>query len=681
MVHEPVRPLRLSVVQYDVIQNAVDQGMWTPAEPALDPRTPTALRAHLPELSLGRLFADSGELDAYQHVQDVATNAVAARLSAVLSFLDRQQVDVAVFPEYLIPVDLLHLLLRFSAERAVIAGLGYIRNHAEALKLSSVAADRGDPADLVGRNVSVLAENGRAHLNTKAFPADGETAMVGTGPSIHAVSIGDREMRIGVAVCKDHLRSEDFFRQRHADIVCIPAYSSTVQPFYPDAPRDYVRLFANCARFGGSAILLPGLAGHSLGDRLGVRPINAGHEAVVVVEYDRYPQRPTALAGTRSQLVLRSEIIDDTLQNRAALDAFAEDLNVPGPEQQSRLNRLIEGLTTGASTLGPFAEAVLALRRLTAQGLDGASLSEVARTHLAVTPDSRPQAVRAQQSNYVVGQLERLHSRPRKLPIGAAHDLYSQLTHEFARVDEPTTRVQAVQVPSDSDLSSVRDEDNKDAGWEPVQQTRSEPPVRTPGRLASTPVRGNARLSPTSAGEVTRQIAMLVNELDDRVLRREIGRRLGTGPLPVAATGTGFPAGLLHTLEGWWGGFDALVDAARSLANDDDTRIACDVIERLIPFTVLTVEERLELRTVLSAAPLSARNAWDDGDLIHRLVPASQRHNWVAVAKCLDLAIGADWEIPISSYFYRVAQLYPEWSELAGWLDRLEKRRAACRKG
>ena len=97
-----------------------------------------------------------------------------------------------------------------------------------------------------------------------------------------------------------------------------------LQPFRPDAPRDYVRLFSNGAAYGGSQVMVAELPG-IMTDELGVQPIRAGFEAVILVAYDRHPKRPTGLLGTNNQLLLRAEIVERTSLNRVAMNAL-EDL-------------------------------------------------------------------------------------------------------------------------------------------------------------------------------------------------------------------------------------------------------------------------------------------------------------------------------------------------------------------
>ena len=132
----------------------------------------------------------------------------------------------------------------------------------------------------------------------------------GTGPITRTLRLGTREVRLGVAVCMDYLRCEETVREQAAEILCIPAYTGTVTPFRPDAPRDHVRLLANCARYGGSTIMTTGLANDALGDNLGVRPVARGHEAIIMIEFDRFRPRPEGLNTPLNRLVLRSEIIE-----------------------------------------------------------------------------------------------------------------------------------------------------------------------------------------------------------------------------------------------------------------------------------------------------------------------------------------------------------------------------------
>ena len=117
------RPLRLCVAQLDVIPQAREHNLWTPAEP----RLPKLVSDHPTDphaFSVAGLFATADAPDVYQAVQRMVVDAVTTRLTEVLQFVARYEADVVVFPEYAVPVGCLHVLLEHSPSRAIVARPG-----------------------------------------------------------------------------------------------------------------------------------------------------------------------------------------------------------------------------------------------------------------------------------------------------------------------------------------------------------------------------------------------------------------------------------------------------------------------------------------------------------------------------------------------------------------------------
>lgn len=429
----PAKPtLRLCVVQLDGIPRARNaDGLWVPAEPLADSIRISHSDDHLQEVSAARLFA--GDVpDAYREIQDLATQATSSRVSEVLTFLAEHTTDVVVFPESLMPPSCLPALVEFSNGRAVVAGLGYVRNQSEAEYLAAIA-DRDVSADILrNRNVSVLVENGRVHVVTKRSMSTDEIADEGDGPLVRSLTIRGRQIRLAVAVCMDHLQWEHTAREQKADIVCIPAYSQTVRPFTPDAPRDHVRLLANCATHGGSQIMIPALS-NPLASDLGVRPIAAGYEAVIIVEYDSYPHKPTSLRRPENRLVLRSEIIERSSVSATAVTAiraFNAELEPVAADPLLRAN--VVSWLEKVSEDSPLGEALRVYESSLAQEFDDHHLRTLADTHLTVEAGGRREAVRGRQARFVVERLQRLKESGVKKPMGRAIDTYSELVEQFS---------------------------------------------------------------------------------------------------------------------------------------------------------------------------------------------------------------------------------------------------------
>ena len=337
-----------------------------------------------------------------------------------------------MFPEYAIPVACLPVLLENSADRAIVAGLGFIRNADDAGALRDAGADQS-AGELIERNASVLVHNGRITVVTKRSRAENEDMEPGTGPITTTLRLGTREVRLGVAVCMDYLRREDEVREQAADFLCIPAYTNNLAPFRPDAPRDHVRLLANCARHGGSTIMTTGLANDALGNNLGVRPVAAGHEAIIMIEFDRFRQSPRGLNTPANRLVLRSEITERGSSPHDLLGRLQALLDRPDRGQGLTLTELAADSSSLRGSTGPFAEALGELESSLRQRLNDQDLIGIARSHLVVAPGNLPDAVRNEQAHLVWNELHAIQQRDVRKALGAALDLY--------RPTEPARRI------------------------------------------------------------------------------------------------------------------------------------------------------------------------------------------------------------------------------------------------
>lgn len=437
------RRLRLCVVQLDGIPRARSgrYDLWIPAEPLVDLRDSAKLSSSLPRLSTQRLFA-AEKNEVYKKIHEQSEAAAASHLEEILAYLHGHDVDVAVFPEYLTPVKCLPALVEFSRGRAVVAGLEYVRGRAQAEYLARNSDGSEKPEDLIQRNVSVLVADGRIYLISKKLYSTGEVIRQGTGPIVEEVRLRGRIVNLGVAVCMDYLRAEEDARVRKPDILCIPAYSHGLKPFRPDEPRDYVRLFSNGAVYGGSQIMIPALPGLMVSD-LGVEPIRPGFEAVILIAYDRYPQRPTGLLGTDNELLLRAEIIEKTAANGAALNAI-EDLAAYATANDLPIAQLQEKLTMWLGQIpagSPMGEIFAVYRDFLAQDFEDARVDKLARSHLTVESGNRPIAIRRAQAEYIISQLPTLTSGNK--PLGEAADAYSMLLTEPVEIALNTATLHA----------------------------------------------------------------------------------------------------------------------------------------------------------------------------------------------------------------------------------------------
>ena len=109
------------------------------------------------------------------------------------------------------------------------------------------------------------------------------------------------------------------------DLVAIPAYSSNSVIFSPEAPRDFPRIFANHASYGGSTIHAAGCKGRFV-DHGTPRPIPAGAEGIISIDWFGAPEKPVALLKGENVVALRSAMISSS-DGKPAIDvvrAFGE---------------------------------------------------------------------------------------------------------------------------------------------------------------------------------------------------------------------------------------------------------------------------------------------------------------------------------------------------------------------
>jgi hypothetical protein len=353
------------------------------------------------------------------------------RLTEILEFLTTHEADITVFPECILPLDCLPSLVEFSRGRVVIAGLDCVRNDADARKLLNIAENAADESDLLYRNVSVLIESERVHLVTKRSLSDLETAVEGSGPFVIDVMVRGRRIRLAVAVCMDYLRWEEEARSQAAEILCIPACSATIAPFPPDKPRDHVRLLANCAVYGGSQIMIPALRG-GLVNSLGVEPISREYEAIIMVDYDRYPQQPTGLRRTENLLQLRAELVARGVENEMALEAIRALNTAPDPTHWTAIQprEHLKDCLSNIRSDSPLAESLSAYLGSLAVNIEDPNLMKLARTHLIVDPGGRD-VIRFQQTDFAVERLKELPRLP-GVPVGQAIDIYSELNAKLS---------------------------------------------------------------------------------------------------------------------------------------------------------------------------------------------------------------------------------------------------------
>ncbi|WP_326582405.1 DUF87 domain-containing protein [Streptomyces sp. NBC_00481] len=295
----------MATVQLDYVPSAVISGqkLWTPAEPLSWGPEPME-----PEVSLSSLGESVGAFKTTrQKIESELIDFQNRRLEQILSFMEEASIDLCVFPEYafLAHSTTLRIFAGFAPKITIVAGLGVVRR-GEAAALEQYTADTVP----TGANVAAVFSGDACHLVAKKHAAEGEAVVEGEGPRVIDIVRNDKTIRLGVAICKDYLHAGSSLAELDPkpDVVAIPALTGNVAPFYPDAPRDFPRILANHARHGGSTVMASGCKDLFVHQGM-PRPIPAGAEGILAVEWHGPAVKPTPIRGERNRVSLRSALV------------------------------------------------------------------------------------------------------------------------------------------------------------------------------------------------------------------------------------------------------------------------------------------------------------------------------------------------------------------------------------
>jgi hypothetical protein len=250
--------------------------------------------------------------------QDYGTN-LEAKLREILTFCYQHQVHLVVFPEYAIPTSAIGVLRDFSTDMAIVAGLGFLRQE-DITNLEKIALEERERGfDGVeharhGCNAAVLLSPQTNALVIKKHSAGGEHMEQGTGPQPFSLEFNDHKYNIAVAICKDFLREKELIRSYSPNLVhlvAIPSLSRSRSEFR-EKPRDFARIFANHAQYGGTYIGASEIKAPCFVDGdVGTDPLPAGSEGIVVVDWDlgRAESRITPFDLTEHFLYARAGLV------------------------------------------------------------------------------------------------------------------------------------------------------------------------------------------------------------------------------------------------------------------------------------------------------------------------------------------------------------------------------------
>jgi len=237
------------------------------------------------------------------------TNNLTEKLREILTYCFRNKVDIVVFPEYSIPIDSLAALTSFSNKMTIIAGIGYLqRQDIETLRSLGVEIQGIAKAN----NAVVVLSPSKNFLVAKKNPSETEYIQPGSGPVSKKLDLQKGSFTIGVSICLDFIRERGTINQQNPDMVIIPALSQNINEFIDETPRDFIRIFANHAHFGGTYIGAPLIKGLNFADRSGTIPFEKGIEGIVIVDWNYehpWPVKPTSTKSLNHRLYARSAIV------------------------------------------------------------------------------------------------------------------------------------------------------------------------------------------------------------------------------------------------------------------------------------------------------------------------------------------------------------------------------------
>lgn len=305
--------LRIAAVQldYQPVTRNIGAG-WrldepiSPLNPLAEPDRPSSLLSNLKnEHPYCRDVCEK----LMQESRATYTTNLTEKLREILTFCFRNNVDIVVFPEYSIPVDSLAALRSFSNRMAIIAGIGYIqRQDIEILKNLGI-----ETQGIVKANNGVVVLSPRQNfLVAKKNPSETEFIQPGSGPVSKKVDLQKGSFTIGVSICLDFIRERGIINQQNPDMVVIPALSQNIDEFVDETPRDFIRIFANHAHFGGTYIGAPLIKGLNFADRRGTTPLEKGIEGIVIVDWDYehpWPVKPTSTISLDHRLYARCALV------------------------------------------------------------------------------------------------------------------------------------------------------------------------------------------------------------------------------------------------------------------------------------------------------------------------------------------------------------------------------------
>ena len=429
--------IHIASVQVDFVPGAVIQGpgLWEPAEPLAWEQG--AFEADVSLSGLADRFPAFRSMR--KQVESSLVNFQNRRLEQILSFLEKNSVDLCVFPEYAFiaaPSTLL-ILAGFAPKITIVAGLGVPRT----IGVEALAKYTDDRVPQ-GSNVVAVFSGTECHLISKQHAAEGEEIERGTGIRAVKVHTAGMELYLGVAICKDYLVAGHSLSgiEPVPDLVAIPAYSRNLVAFSPDAPRDFPRIFANHASYGGSTIYAAGCKGRFVEDDGVPRPIPAKAEGIISVKWFGAPEKPVPLLKGENYVALRSAMISGS-DGKAAIDVvqafgqLSQSKASPADILDEELPRWLD-YTQGRPRLALVSDALKLYRQAAADDVLTMDMAEQLSRHFVAHETESADAHRRNALSAVIKQLRQSMSNSSDDIEASKVLLYALEKYGEARGDE-----------------------------------------------------------------------------------------------------------------------------------------------------------------------------------------------------------------------------------------------------
>jgi Helicase HerA, central domain len=268
----------------------------------------------------------------------------ADKIKDILGYCYANGVDLLVFPEYSIPVQIIEQLKDFSppddsSAMTIVAGIGHLGKK-DITNLKNIGVSTNNIS--VANNAAIIMSPDGDFLVSKKKAAHGENIEGGTGPNNHELKFGKNTFKLSISICLDYLTEITSIREEQPDIAIVSALSKNTIEFTGQTPRDFLTIFSNHSLYGGTCILSPAVTGEIFvaKNRNGTEPLNRSLEAIVILDWDWKNRKlgyPSPLNGVAHPIFAVSQIIYSGKDEK--ISRGIHDVNLLMKEDNDNLDR------------------------------------------------------------------------------------------------------------------------------------------------------------------------------------------------------------------------------------------------------------------------------------------------------------------------------------------------------